>query len=113
VKVLVPALVTDALAKLDQHPVRFFWAADTVGNAARAAIIRDVVKRLGELAGVHAHPHRFRDTFASKLLEHGADLRTVQLLLGHHSIKTTEKSYAHFVSAQQRLLDAATARLHW
>lgn len=38
--------------------------------------------------------NRFRDTFSVSLLEKGEGLRTVQLLLGHTSIKTTEKHYA-------------------
>lgn len=57
------------------------------------------------------HPHRFRDTFSVSLLEKGEDLRTAQLLLGHTSIKTTEKHYAPFVQSFQRILDAATAKL--
>ncbi len=57
------------------------------------------------------HPHRFRDTFSVRLLELGNTLHTVQLLLGHTSIKTTEKHYAPFVKSFQAHLDAATAGL--
>jgi integrase len=63
-------------------------------------------------AGIkNGHPHRFRDTFSVRLLEKGEQLRTVQLLLGHSSIKTTEKHYAPWVESFQATLDAATAKL--
>ena len=45
--------------------------------------------------------HRLRDTFAVDLLEHGVPLEEVSKLLGHESIKTTEKSYAKWVRARQ------------
>jgi integrase len=40
------------------------------------------------------HSHRLRDTFSVALLEKGVPLETVSILLGHTSIKTTEKHYA-------------------
>jgi integrase len=63
------------------------------------------------IAGIEGHPHRFRDTFSVRLLEGRENLRTVQLLLGHTSIRTTEKHYAPWVQSVQRILDAATAKL--
>lgn len=74
---------------------------------------RKTISRVLALAGVRGHPHRLRDTFSVALPEEGEDLRTIQLLLGHTSIRTIGKHYASFVRVLQRILvlDAATAKL--
>jgi integrase len=70
---------------------------------------RRVIARLGVIAGVEdAHPHRFRDTWAKTALLNGTPMRTVQLTLGHKSIRTTEEHYAHYVPEYQEMIDAAT-----
>jgi integrase len=75
-------------------------------------LARRTIARLFTRAGITGgHPHRFRDTFSVRLLEKGEQLRTVQLLLGHSSIKTTEKHFAPWVDSFQVTLDAATAKL--
>jgi len=56
--------------------------------------------------GGHMMSHRLRDTFACDLLEKGVPLEEVSKLLGHESIKTTEKSYAKWVKGRQDRLDS-------
>lgn len=66
------------------------------GRQLTRAMIFTIVKRLAQLAGVTKtiSPHTLRHSFATHLLQNGADLRIIQQLLGHESIVTTE-IYTH------------------
>ena len=62
------------------------------GKQLTRAMIFTIVKKLAEKAGIQKSisPHTFRHSFATHLLENGADLRAIQMMLGHESITTTE-----------------------
>ena len=66
------------------------------GRQLTRAMIFTIVKRLAEAAGIQKNisPHTLRHSFATHLLQNGADLRIIQQLLGHESIVTTE-IYTH------------------
>lgn len=66
------------------------------GSRLTRAMIFEIVKQLSVLAGIRkpVSPHTFRHSFATHLLENGANLRVIQQLLGHESITTTEL-YTH------------------
>jgi len=66
------------------------------GNRLTRQMIFTLIKQLAVKANIQKKvgPHTFRHSFATHLLENGADLRTIQILMGHESITTTEV-YTH------------------
>ena len=73
------------------------------GSAMSRVIVFIIIKELTEKAGINKKisPHTFRHSFATHLLQNGADLRYIQEMLGHSSISTTE-IYTHLKNEELR-----------
>ena len=83
------------------------------GQRITHKVVTRVVRRIGGRTGRHLHPHMFRHSYATELLDRGADIRDIRDLLGHESAATTE-IYTHVSAARQRrvveLLEKPAAR---
>ncbi|MBQ9410866.1 MAG: tyrosine recombinase XerD [Bacteroidales bacterium] len=106
---LVPLgeMASDAIrAYLEDRPLPFSRAQEDIlflnrfGKSLSRVSIFNLVKKQAMIAGIHKEisPHTFRHSFATHLIENGADLRIVQEMLGHESILTTE-IYTHIDSS--------------
>ena len=85
------------LSKTNKNKPHLFLSRLGAGMTVRnlQKMLHTIIKKAGET--YHIHPHMLRHAFASTMLSHGADLRTVQTLLGHEHIATTQ-IYTHLTS---------------
>lgn len=111
VHTVLPDFVLRALDSTPRKTERFFfWSGvGKLDSAVRSWQTR--LRKLFVLATVPGgHAHRFRDTFGVELLLAGVPIERVSVLLGHQSIKVTEKHYNPWVRARQEQLEADVER---
>ena len=110
VSVPIPSDVAEEiLAAPSPNPAYIFWNGKSTSRAQVTMWGGRYMRPLFEAAGVrsgHMVSHRLRDTFAVDLLQKGVPMEEVSKLLGHTSIRTTEKHYAKWVKGRQDRLDS-------
>ena len=96
-------LATGRPKLLSEHKPTEALFLNHLGTRLEAQTIQENIHRYARLAGIKQRvtPHLLRHTFATHLLQGGADLRTIQELLGHQRLSTTER-YSHVSPAMLR-----------
>jgi integrase len=108
----IPPDVADQLRNIENSsPLYFFWS----GNGTAKSIYGDWWRTFASVfkeatLGKRCHIHMFRDTFAIELLLAKVPIEQVSRLLGHKSIRVTEKHYAPWVAARQEQLEESVQK---
>jgi integrase/recombinase XerD len=107
----LPDFVVKALEEITPLSERYFFWTGASKLQTATGDWQAKLKKLFEKAELpDGHAHRFRDTFAVELLLAGVPLERVSVLLGHTSIRITEKHYAPWVRARQEQAEADVRR---
>ena len=107
---LLPEVLRALADAPNSNPGYFFWNGRSLKTSA-VKIWERTFSRLCEMAQIpNGHAHRFRDTFAVELLLAGVPIDQVSILLGHSSVKVTEKHYSPWVKARQDQLEQAVRK---
>jgi integrase/recombinase XerD len=105
-----PDIAKELLTVLNGNPEYVFWSGVGEEESITKNWAKYYIAPLFKAAKIHSEghmmSHRLRDTFAVDLLEKGVPLEEVSKLLGHESIKTTEKHYSRWMIGRQDRLDS-------
>lgn len=111
VRVTLPEFVADALRKTPPMNDRFWFRTPESKLQTWTGKWQARLLWLFREAGISGgHAHRFRDTFAVELLLAGVPLERLSVLLGHSSIRVTERHYSPWVQARQAQAEADLQR---
>lgn len=111
VHMVLPEFVVSVLEATPRRTDKyFFWSGiGKLDSAVRSWQTR--LRKLFEMANISGgHAHRFRDTFGVELLLAGIPIERVSVLLGHQSVRVTEKHYNPWVRSRQEQLEADLER---
>ena len=104
-RVVLPRIGGEALAKYlasrATAPADVALFVTVAGRPITYRAVTRAVRRVARRLGVHVHPNMFRHSYATELLERGADIRDIRDPLGHESVATTE-IYTHVSAARRR-----------
>jgi site-specific recombinase XerD len=104
-----PAVAAELLTVLNGNAEYVFWSGkgeeESITKSWSKLYLAPLFNAAKLASNGYLKSHRLRDTFAVDLLEKGVPLEEVSKLLGHESIKTTEKHYAKWVQGRQDRLD--------
>ena len=111
VYLVLPDFVVAALAASPRSSGRYyFWSGASKLHSAVGKWQRRL-QRLFAIAKVYgAHAHRFRDTFSVGLLQAGVPIDRVSVLLGHSSVRITERHYSAWTASRQEQIEADLQR---
>jgi len=95
---------------LNDHPDYFLWYPDRVKKTSIVCMFGDWLRAVFDRAKVpHGREerlsHRFRHTFAVEMLLAGVPIEGVSILLGHRTVRTTERHYSAWVKERQTRLE--------
>jgi site-specific recombinase XerD len=101
----LPGFVVEALDRAPTCKAYFFWTGDSKAESATKNWQSSLRELFGIAGVVKGHAHRFRDTLAVDMLMAGVPMERVSVVLGHSSVRVTEKYYAPWIRARQAQLE--------
>jgi integrase/recombinase XerD len=105
VYVPIPVHVVEALSRMNPGGEYFFWSGSGLLRSATADWQRSL-KTTFDLAGIKGNAHKFRHTFAARLLESGVSTEMVAKLLAHRDIRITQRHYSKWTKGRQEIMAA-------